>query len=281
MVKEIKQKEDLKAIEAAKEMEKIVEEQQTQKDLKEKTRIIEELEKAEKAGKKITEDAIVGEAIKTQSQVMLDSWVPKTELGKLVRNGKIKSIDEILDKGLKILEPEIVDSLLVLNTELLNTGQAKGKFGGGKRRTWRQTQKKTEDKNVITFSVMAVVGDGNGHVGIGLARAAETLPAKEKAIRQAKLNIIKVKRGCASYDCSCDEPHSIPFKVSGKCSSVELNFMPAPQGTGLVVGNEVKKIMRLVGIKDLYGKSFGQTSTTINVAKATIQALNKLGELRE
>jgi len=279
MVAKTKQIDDAKAV--SEEMIKTVEAQQTQKEQKEKERIIEELEKAEKAGKKITEDSIIEESVRSPTQIALDSWVPKTELGNLVKSRKIKNIDEILDQGLKILEPEIVDSLLLLNTELLNTGQAKGKFGGGKRRTWRQTQKKTEDKNVITFSVMAVVGDGNGHVGIGLARAAETLPAKEKAIRQAKLNIIKVKRGCASYDCSCDEPHSIPFKVSGKCSSVELNFMPAPQGTGLVVGNEVKKIMRLVGIKDLYGKSFGQTSTTINVAKATIQALNKLGELRE
>jgi len=265
---------------ASEEMIKLVDEQQAKKDQTEKTRIIEELEKAERAGKKITEEAIISEAVRSPTQVALESWVPKTELGKLVKSGKIKNIDEILDQGLKILEPQIVDSLLLLNTELLNTGQAKGKFGGGKRRTWRQTQKKTEDKNVITFSVMAVVGDGNGHVGVGLARAAETLPAKEKAIRQAKLNIVKINRGCASYDCSCDEPHSIPFKVSGKCSSVELHFMPAPQGTGLVVGNEVKKIMRLAGIKDLYGKSFGQTSTTINVAKATMQALNKLGSLR-
>jgi small subunit ribosomal protein S5 len=277
MVKE-KQNE---AKEIAEQMIKMVDEKETQKDQKEKARIIEELEKAEKAGKKITEDAIIEESVRTPAQVALEKWTPKTELGKLVKSGKIKNIDEILDQGLKILEPEIVDSLLLLNTELLNTGQAKGKFGGGKRRTWRQTQKKTEDKNVITFSVMAVVGDGNGHVGVGLARAAETLPAKEKAIRQAKLNIVKVKRGCASYDCSCDEPHSIPFKVTGKCSSVELIFMPAPQGTGLVVGNEVKKIMRLAGIKDLYGKSFGQTSTTINVAKAVMQALNKLGELKE
>lgn len=266
--------------EVAEQMIKMVDEKETQREQKEKTRIIEELEKAEKAGKKITEEAIIEETIRSPAQIALGSWVPKTELGRLVRSGKIKNIDEILDQGLKILEPQIVDSLLTLNTELLNTGQAKGKFGGGKRRTWRQTQKKTEDKNVITFSVMAVVGDGNGHVGIGLARAAETLPAKEKAIRQAKLNIVKIKRGCASYDCSCDEPHSIPFKVSGKCSSVELNFMPAPQGTGLVVGSEIKKIMRLAGIKDLYGKSFGQTSTTINVAKAVMQALNKLGELK-
>jgi small subunit ribosomal protein S5 len=272
---------NIDAKKASEEMIKLVDEQKEKVEQKEKLRIIEELERAEKAGKKITEDAVVGETLRSPTRVALDSWMPKTELGKMVKSGKIKDIDEILNQGLKILEPEIVDSLLLLNTELLNTGQAKGKFGGGKRRTWRQTQKKTEDKNVITFSVMAVVGDGNGHVGIGLARAAETLPAKEKAIRQAKLNIMKIRRGCASYDCSCDEPHSIPSSTSGKCASVKLRFMPAPQGTGLVVGGEIKKIMRLAGIKDVYGKSLGQTSTTINVAKACIQALNKLWNLKE
>jgi len=272
-------KEDEKAV--SEEMIKMVEEKEAKKDAAEKSRIIEELEKAEKAGKKITEETIAEEAVRTKEQIELDKWVPKTELGRLVRAGKIKNIDEILEQGRKILEPEIVDSLLVLQTELLNTGQAKGKFGGGKRRTWRQTQKKTEDTNVITFTVMAVVGDGNGHIGIGMGRAAETLPAKEKAIRQAKLNIMKINRGCASYDCSCEEPHSIPFATSGKCSSVELRFKPAPQGTGLVVGDEVKKMMRLAGIKDVYGKSFGQTSTTLNVAKACMQALGKLGELKK
>lgn len=267
---------ELSAVEASKIMAEIVDKKETEKEAKEKLRIIEELEAAQKSGKKISEEGVVVEIITRGERSSVDNWVPKTELGRLVKSGKIKDIDQILNEGLKILEPEIVDSLLILNTELMNTGQAKGKFGGGKRRTWRQTQKKTEDKNIITFSVMAVAGDGNGHIGIGFGRAAETLPAKEKAIRQAKLNIVKIKRGCASYDCSCDEPHSIPFVTEGKCSSVIIKLMPAPQGTGLVTGDEVKKILRLAGIKDVYGKSFGKTKTTINVGKACLQALIKL-----
>lgn len=274
-------KKELSAEEAAKEMERLVEKKEMEKETAEKSRIIEELEAAEKAGKKISEDSIIQETERTAEQIALDRWTPKTELGRKVKAGKIKNIDEILDKGLKILEPEIADSLLLLRTELLNTGQAKGKFGGGKRRTWRQTQKKTEDGNIVTFSVMAVVGDGNGHVGVGFGRAAETLPAKEKAIKKAKMNIMKVKRGCASYDCSCTELHSIPSKTFGKCSSVELIFSPAPQGTGLVVGDEIKKILKLAGIRDVYGKSFGKTRTTLNVAKACVEALQKLGELKE
>jgi len=211
----------------------------------------------------------------------LDNWVPKTQLGKDVRSGKIKSIDEILETGRKILEPEITEILVSgLRKDTLFIGQAKGKFGGGKRRAFRQTQKKTKEGNILTFGVMAVVGDGRGHVGIGYGRASETLPAREKAERKAKLNIMKIQRGCGSYDCSCDEEHSIPSKTWGKCSSVIVKLMPAPQGTGLVVGDEMKKILRIAGVKDIYSNCSGKVKTTFNTAKATITALNKLGSIK-
>ena len=216
---------------------------------------------------------------KTPEEMMeehLGGWIPKTSLGKKVRERQIKSIDEILDKKLKILEPEIVDSLIKLESELLFAGQAKGKFGGGKRRAWRQSQKKTKEGNVITFSALAVIGDKKGHVGLGLGKAKETLPAREKALRKAKLNIIRVKRGSGSFDGVSSELHSIPFKVEGKCGSVRIKLIPAPQGTGLAIGDEGKKILKLVGIKDIYSKSYGQTRTTINYAKAIMDALGKL-----
>jgi len=179
------------------------------------------------------------------------------------------------------MESEIVDTLLVLNTDLLKIGQSKGKFGGGKRRPWKQTQKKTKEGNIVTFAVMAVVGNGNGYVGIGYGRAKETLPAKEKAIRKAKLNIMKIKRGCGSYDCSCDELHSIPLKISGKTGSVKVVLMPAPQGTGLVAGDEIKRILRLAGIKDIYSKTKGSVRSTINTAKAVMDALTKLNDIKQ
>jgi small subunit ribosomal protein S5 len=97
-------------------------------------------------------------------------------------------------------------------------------------------------------------------------------------LRNAKLNIMKIKRGCGSFDCNCSESHSIPFEIRGKCSGVSVILMPAPQGTGLVVGDEAKKILRLAGLKDVYSRSFGQTRSTINFVKAYIQALEKLGE---
>jgi small subunit ribosomal protein S5 len=206
-----------------------------------------------------------------EKERMLSDWKPKTLLGRNVKEGKIKNVDEIL--GEKILEDQIIDSLLKLDSDLLLVGQSKGKFGGGKRRAWKQTQRKTMEGNVTTFCSAVVVGDRNGHVGLGFGKAKETLPAKEKAMRKAKLNVIKLTRGCGSFDCSCQEKHTVPFEVEGKCGSSSVRLYPAPQGTGLVIGDECKRILKLAGIKDVYSKTFGQTRTTINLAQACIEAL--------
>ncbi len=210
-----------------------------------------------------------------QSNNILPLWEPKTKLGQEVKSGKIRNIDEIIESNRKILEPEIVDSLLQLKTDLISIGQSKGKFGGGKRRAWRQTQRKTEEGNIATFSTLAVVGDEEGHVGIGDGRAKETLPARDKAIRKAKLNIMRVKRTCSAFDCSCNELHTIPFRVEGKSGSSRVILIPAPQGTGLVVGRELKKVLILAGVKDIYSKTFGKQRTTFNLIKAGIDALSK------
>ncbi len=210
-----------------------------------------------------------------EAAAKLAAWVPKTKLGKEVKSKQIKNIDEILDSKRKILEEQIVDSLINVQSDLLFIGQSKGKFGGGKRRAWKQTQRKTKEGNVATFATLAVIGDEKGHVGIGRGRAKETLPARDKSIRKAKLGIIKVTRGCASFDCACNELHSIPFQVEGKSGSVRVTLIPAPQGTGLVVAGEMKKILKLAGIKDVYSKTFGTRGTTTNLAIATIDALRK------
>src|SRR3989344_8506165 len=170
------------------------------------------------------EIGIIGKEMerKKEEPKKTEAWEPKTKLGKEVKEGKIKSIDEIIETKRKILEEEIVDYLLNVKSEIANIGQAKGKFGGGKRRIWRQTQRKTMEGNVPTFSTFAIIGDESGHIGIGDGKSKETLPAREKAIRKAKLNIIKIERGCSSFDCSCSEPHTIPFKVEGKAGSVRV-----------------------------------------------------------
>ena len=227
--KEIKTKvEEEQKDEYAEAPEKILDE----KDLKE----LEEMKKETEVEKKPQQRR--GEPTRKE---VVEAWEPKTKLGREVKDGKIKNIDEILDNNLKILEEEIVESLIDVKTDLIAVGQSKGKFGGGKRRAWRQTQRKTKAKNIPTFSAMAVIGDENGHVGIGSGKSMETLPARDKAIRKAKLNIIKVKRGCAGFDCACSELHTVPFKVTGKSGSVRVTLIPASQGTGLVVGNELKK----------------------------------------
>ncbi len=215
----------------------------------------------------------IPKVIETKTEYI--SWNPKTKLGKEVKEGKIKDIDYILDNHLKILEDKIVDSLINLKVDLSSVGQSKGKFGGGKRRAWRQTQKKTKEGNIPNFSAFAIVGDENGHVGVGEGKAKETLPARDKAVRKAKLSLIKIRRGCGSFDCSDADPHSIPMKVTGQSGSVRITLIPAPQGTGLVAADELKKVLKLAGIKDIYTKTFGKKQTTFNLAKACINALEK------
>jgi len=235
------------------------------------------MKKEEEIKNKENIDKVREEKIKENIIKMLEAWKPKTKLGKLVKDGKIKEIDEALKY--KILEPEIIDSLIEIKSEILNIGQAKGKFGGGKRRAWRQTQRKTAEGNIPTFSCMAVIGNGNSYVGIGYGRAKETLPARAKSIRIAKLNIMKIKRGCSSFDCTCGEPHTIPFVVVGKSGSSRVKLIPAPQGTGLVIGDECKKILKIAGIKDVYSRTSGKKRTTINLAKACVDALRKTMEM--
>ena len=221
------------------------------------------------------------EEVKEEVNEEFSSWTPKTELGRKVKNGEIKNIDEILNNGLKILEPEIVDILLPnLKVDFVLIGQSKGKFGGGKRKIFRQVQKKTSEGNKPSFAVYAVVGNENGYVGVGYGKARETVPAREKAIREAKKNIMKVRRGCGSWECGCSGNHSIPFKVSGKCGSVRLELMPAPKGAGLKTIDACTKILKLAGIKDVWSRSSGQRRTTINVVKACVNALKKLSEVK-
>ena len=210
-----------------------------------------------------------------------ESWVPKTKLGRDVKEGRITSIDSIFEKSVPILEAEIVDKLIPdLQSDLIAIGQSKGKFGGGKRRAWRQTQKKTAEGNVPSFSTMAIVGDCNGHIGVGMGKAKETLPAREKAIRDAKLNLMRIRRGCGSFNCACDEKHSIPSKVQGKCGSAKITLIPAPKGTGLVIEDECKKIMKLAGVKDIYSRTAGQTRTKFNLAKACVKALENTTKIK-
>ena len=211
----------------------------------------------------------------------LEAWKPKTALGKQVRSGEITDINDILDSGKRILEPQIAEMLLPnAQKELLLIGQSKGKFGGGSRRIFKQTQKKTPEGNNPSFACFAVIGNEDGYVGGGFGKSKDTVPAREKATRNAKLNIFKIRRGCGSWECGCKTPHSIPFEVSGKCGSVKIKLMPAPKGKGLCIEPECAKILKLAGIKDVWSKTFGQTRVKTNLVKACIAALKELMKVK-
>jgi len=193
------------------------------------------------------------------NKAALESWIPRTKVGRLVKEGKITSLKEIFDRNLPLLEPEIVDYLLPeLKYERLDVSIV---------------QKQTDAGRVSRFRVVVVIGNNDGFVGIGAGKARQYLVALQKAIRNAKLNITPVRRGCGSWECGCGEPHSVPFIIQGKSGSIRVILKPAPKGTGLVAGDVAKKVLRMAGIRDVWTQSFGETRTTYNFAMAVLTAL--------
>lgn len=189
----------------------------------------------------------------------LEGWTPRTKLGRLVKEGKITSIDQIFAMNATIMEPEIIDALLPgLKQEILDVVLV---------------QKMTDAGRISRFRVVVAIGNEDGYVGLGIGKARQLRAAIEKAVIDAKLNIIPVRRGCGSWQCSCTIPHSVPFKVMGKAGSIRMALIPAPLGTGLVAGTIAQKILALAGIKDVWTWSSGETRTTINFAKAVYDAL--------
>jgi len=191
----------------------------------------------------------------------LEEWVPKTRVGRMVKEGKITSIKEIFDTNLPIREPEIVDYLMPdLKHEVVDVNIV---------------QKQTDAGELTRFRVLVVVGNMDGYVGVGIGKARQVRQAIEKALRDAKLNIIPVRRGCGSWECSCNEPHSVPFMVEGKSGSVIVRLLPAPKGTGLVAGDAAKVVLRYAGIRDVWTWTKGETRTTLNFVLATYNALKR------
>jgi small subunit ribosomal protein S5 len=219
----------------------------------------------------------VPEEISLVEKLGLESWQPRTQLGKDVLEGKVRDINEVLKSGIKIKEPEIVDMLIPdLKNEIILVGGRTGKGGGIQRIPIRITATMHKSGRRFRASAFVVVGNEDGIVGIGMGKAPEPRDAINKAIKKAKLNLIRVKRGCGSWECKCNNPHSIPYKVKGKSGSVRVVLMPAPKGLGLVADDESKKILRLAGIKDIWMKTYGNTSMRINLITAIFNALKKL-----
>ncbi|MDD1668183.1 MAG: 30S ribosomal protein S5 [Methanomicrobiales archaeon] len=196
----------------------------------------------------------------------IEGWIPLTGLGKMVARGEITSIDQVLESGKPIKEIQIVDAFLPdLADEVLDI---------------TMVQRMTDSGRRVKFRTVVVVGNRNGYIGFGQGKDAQVGNAITKAIKDAKLNIIKVNRGCGSWECGCKLEHSIPVQVTGKAGSVRVTLKPAPQGIGLVTGDIAKKVLGLAGIRDVWGFSSGETRTTINFAKATFNALIQTNMVR-
>lgn len=193
-----------------------------------------------------------------KEQEMLD-WVPKTETGKMVRDGLIESVEQVREKGLPLMEPHIIDALLPgLEEKLVDL---------------KKTARVTRQGRNFSFRASVLVGDRNGHIGVGTSKDAERLAAIKKAANKARLSMISVKRGCGSWECTCRANHSVPFKVEGKCSSVRVKLLPAPKGVGLVVGENIKAVLEFAGIRDVWSQTRGASSTKLNFVLAAVDAL--------
>ncbi len=199
-------------------------------------------------------------------EAMQQAWKPRTRLGQLVMKGDITTLSDALKTGLPLREAEIVDILLPeLEDEVLDVNMV---------------QRMTDSGRRVGFAITVVVGNGDGFVGLGRARGREVGPAIRRAIDNAKVNIIEIKRGCGSWECGCFLPHTLPFKVVGKSGSVELTLKPAPRGVGRAVGDVAKAVVRLAGIEDVWGSTGGHTKTTVNYSLAAFDALKRTSQVK-
>ena len=114
----------------------------------------------------------------------------------------------------------------------------------------------------LSFSALVVVGDHRGHAGFGMGKAREVPMAIKKGIEQAKKNLIQLNLTGST----------IPHQVLGRYGSAQVLLKPAPEGTGVIAGGPVRKVMQVAGIHNVLTKSLG-TSNPHNVVKATFSAL--------
>jgi small subunit ribosomal protein S5 len=186
-------------------------------------------------------------------------WKPRTALGMMVASGKISSMDQIYENGMRIQESEIVKRLLPeIKSQVVHVGIV---------------QKQTDAGEMTRFNALVAVGNEAGWFGVGKGKASQMRISIDKATTAAYLDVIPVKLGCGSWECRCSQLHSIPFKVRGRGGSVAIEILPGPRGLGLVAGENIKSLLKLAGLKDAWTKSFGSTSTMSSTIKAIFNAL--------
>ena len=185
-------------------------------------------------------------------------WIPITKLGRLVKNKKINSIEEVFYHSISIKEQEIVDYFLgsKLKDEVLKI---------------TSVQKQTRAGQRTRFKAIVITGDFDGHVGLGVKTSKEAVSAIRGAIIVSKLSMVPARRGF--WGETEGNWHTVPVKVTGKCGSIRLRCIPAPRGSGIVAGKTPKKLLTIAGYKDVFTSSKGHTRTIGNFAKATFQAI--------
>lgn len=114
----------------------------------------------------------------------------------------------------------------------------------------------------FSFNALSVVGNRNGLVGLGYAKAKEVPNAVEKSVKEGKKRLMRVVR----------EGDTIPHMVEGRFCATKVRLVPAAPGTGVIAGRSVRKVVELAGIKDVLTKTYGSTNP-LNVVKATMAAL--------
>jgi len=180
-----------------------------------------------------------------------------TKLGRLVKAGKIRSMEEIYLHSLPIKEYQIVDFFLpTLKDEVMKI---------------KPVQKQARAGQRTRFKAVVLIGDSAGHIGLGIKTSKEVATAIRAAIIIAKISVVPIRRGY--WGTNLGEPHTIPVKMSGKCGSVSVRLIPAPRGTGLVASPAIKRLLQLAGYADCYTSSAGSTKTQENTLKATFVAV--------
>ena len=132
--------------------------------------------------------------------------------------------------------------------------------------TINRVSKTVKGGRTMRFSALVVVGDGNGHVGCGMGKAAEIPDAIRKGKEAAMKNIIKVEM---------NDVDSIYHGVTGEYGSASVLLMPAPEGTGVIAGGAVRAVMEAVGIRNICAKCL-RSNNPQNVVKATMAGLTSL-----